>query len=64
MVPHYKYLGTCVDSELNFFRQSNTFYFLTKIKKYLDTDLLLRLYEAYIQSYFEYDDILLENTNY
>ena len=72
MVPHYKYLGTIVDSELNFTRQSNEtiklvshkLYFLTKIKKYLNTDLLLRLYKAYVQPYFDYNDIFLENTNY
>ena len=72
MVQHYKYLGTYVDSELNFTRQSNEtiklvsykLYFLTKIKKYLDTESLIRLYKAYIQPYFDYNDIFLENSTY
>ena len=46
-----------MDSELNFTRQSNEtiklvsykLYFLTKIKRYLNTDLLIRLHKAYIQ---------------
>ena len=71
-VPHYKYLGTYVNSELNFTRQSNEtiklmsykLFFLTKIKRYLNTDLLIRLYKAYIQPYFDYNDIFLENANY
>ena len=69
-VPHYKYLGTYVDSELNFTRQSNEtiklvsykLYFLTKIKNFLNTDLLIRLYKTYIQPYFDYNNIFLENT--
>ena len=70
IVPLYKYLGTYVDSELNFVRQSNEtiksisykLYFLDKIKIYLNTESLLRLYKAYIQPYFDYNDIFLENT--
>ena len=71
-VPHYKYLGTFVDSELNFTRQaiettklvSYKLYFLSKIKRYLNTDSLIRLYKAYIQPYFDYNDIFLENCHY
>ena len=68
LVPHYKYLGTYVDSELNFTRQSNKtiklvsykLYFLTKIKKYLNTLLLIQLCKAYIQPFFNYNNIFLE----
>ena len=67
-VPHYKY----VDSELNFTRQSNEtiklvsykLYFLTKIKRFLNTELLIRLYKAYIQPYFDYNDISLEKYSF
>ena len=69
-VSSYKYLGTHVDSELNFIRQSNEtiksisykFYFLGKIKTFLNTDTLLKLYKSYIQPYFDYNDIFLETT--
>ena len=64
-VPSYKYLGTYLDSELNFVRQSNQtiksisykFYFLGKIQKKLNTDILIKLYKFYIQPYFDYNDI-------
>ena len=70
-VPSYKYLGTFLDSELNFIRQSNEtiksvsykLYFLGKIKKILNTDILIRLYNSYIRPYFDYNDIFLETTN-
>ena len=69
-VPHYKYLGTYLDTELNFTRQSNEtiksisykLYFLGKIKQFLNTDALIRLYKAYIQPYFDYNDIFLESS--
>ena len=69
-VPSYKYLGTHLDSELTFVKQSNEtiksisykLYFLGKIKKFLNTDILLRLYKSYIQPYFDYNDIFLETT--
>ena len=66
----YKYLGTFLDSELNFIRQSNEtiksisfkLYFIGKIKRFLNTDTLIKLYKSYIQPYFDYNDIVLENT--
>ena len=66
----YKYLGTFVDSQLNFVKQSNEtiksvsykFYFLGKIKKILNTNTLLKLYKSFIQPYFDYNDIFLETT--
>ena len=69
-VPFYKYLGTFVDSELNFVKQSNEtiksisykFYFLGKVKNFLNTEILLKLYKSYIQPYFDYNDIFLETT--
>ena len=69
-VPSYKYLGTYVDSELNFVKQSNEtiksisykFYFLGKIKQFLNSETMLKLYKSYIQPYFDYNDIFLENT--
>ena len=39
-------------------------YFLSKIKRFLNTDLLIRLCKAYIQPYFDYNDIFLENALY
>ena len=64
-VPFYKYLGTFLDSELTLTKQSNTSikfipykpFFLIKIKRYLNTDLLIGLYKAYIQPYLDYNDI-------
>ena len=69
-VPSYKYLGTHLDSELTFVKQSNEtiksisykLYFIGKIKRFLNTDFLLKLYKAYIQPYFDYNDIFLETT--
>ena len=69
-VSHYKYLGIFVDSELNFIKQSNEtiksisykLYFLGKIKCFLNTEIRLRLYNAYIQPYFDYSDIFLETS--
>ena len=69
-VPSYKYLGTHLDSELTFVKQSNEtiksisykLYFIEKIKRFLNTGTLLKLYEAYIQPYFDYNDIFLETT--
>ena len=69
-VPSYKYLGTYLDSELNFVRQSNEtiksisykLYFLGKIKSLLCTNTLIKLYKSYIQPYFDYNDIFLETT--
>ena len=69
-VPSYKYLGTFLDSELNFIKQSNEtiksisykLYYLGKIKTFLNSDTLLRLYKSYIQPYFDYNDIFLETT--
>ena len=69
-VPSYKYLGTYVDSELNFVKQSNEtiksisykLYFLGKIKCFLNTNILIQLYKSYIQPYFDYNDIFLETT--
>ena len=69
-VPTYKYLGTFVDSELNFVRQSNEtiksisykLYYLGKIKCFLTTNALIQLYKSYIQPYFDYNDIFLETT--
>ena len=71
-VPCYKYLGTFVDSEMNFIRQSNEtiksvsyeYYFLGKIKAFLNTNILLKLYKSYIQPYFDYNDIFLETTTF
>ena len=67
----YKYLGTYLDSELTFVKQTNEtiksisykFYYLGKIKRFLNTDILLRLYKSYIQPYFDYNDIFLEITH-
>ena len=69
-VSFYKYLGTFVDSELNFVKQSNEtiksisykYYFLWKIRNFLNTDILLKLYKSFIQPYFDYNDIFLETT--
>ena len=69
-VPSYKYLGTYLDSDLNFIRQSNEtikfisykLFYLGKIKCFLNTEILLRLYRAYIQLYFDYNDIFLDVT--
>ena len=69
-VPSYKYLGTHLDSELNFIKQSNEtiksvsykLYFLGKIKKLLNTSTLIMMYKSYIQPYFDYNDIFLETT--
>ena len=69
-VPSYKYLGTYVDSELNFIRQANEtiksisykLYFLGKVKQFLNTETLLKLYKSYIQPYFDYNDLFLETT--
>ena len=65
IVPHYKYLGTFVDSYLTFTKQaaetcksvSFKAYFLSKIKKYLNSETMIKLYKAYIQPYFDYNDI-------
>ena len=65
IVPHYKYLGTFVDTHLTFTKQaaetcksvSFKSYCLSKIKKYLDTDSMIKLYKAYIQPYFDYNNI-------
>ena len=59
IVPHYKYLGTFVDTHLTFTKQaaetcksvSFKSYCLSKIKKYLDTDSMIKLYKAYIQPF-------------
>ena len=56
-VPACKYIGTYLDSELTFVRQSNEtiksisyqLYFLGKIKSFLNTDFLIKLYKSYIQ---------------
>ena len=64
-MPHYKYLGTFVDSYLTFTKQaaetcksvSFKAYCLSKIKKYLNSETLIKLYKAYIQPYFDYNDI-------
>ena len=69
-VPFYKYLGTYLDSELNFVKQSNEtiksisykLYFMGKIKRFLNTHTLIKLYKSYIQPYFDYNDIFLETT--
>ena len=69
-VTSYKYLGTYLDSELTFVKQSNEtiksisykLYYLGKIKRFLNTDIMLKLYKSYIQPYFDYNDIFLENT--
>ena len=68
IVPFYKYLGTHLDSELNFVKQSNEtiksisykLYFLEKFKQFLSTNSLLKLYKSYIQPFFDYNDIFLE----
>ena len=65
IVPHYKYLGTFVDTHLTSTKQaaetcksvSFKSYCLSKIKKYLDTDSMIKLYKAYIQPYFDNNDI-------
>ena len=65
IVLHYKYLGTFVDTHLTLTKQaaetcksvSFKSYCLSKIKKYLDTDSMIKLYKAYIQPYFDYNDI-------
>ena len=65
IVPHYKYLGTFVDSYLTFTKQaaetcksvSFKAYCLSKIKKYLNSETMIKLYKAYIQPYFDYNDI-------
>ena len=65
IVPHYKYLGPFVDTHLTFTKQaaetcksvSFKLYCLSKIKKYLDTDSMIQLYKAYIQPYFDNNDI-------
>ena len=56
-VPFYEYLGTYLNSELNFTKQSND-----KIKTYLNTSTLVKLYKSYIQPYFDYNDFFLEST--
>ena len=69
-VPHYKYLGTFVDSELSFVKQSNEtiksisykLYYLGKIKAFFNTATLIKLYKSYIQPYFDYNSIFLETT--
>ena len=70
-VSSYKYLGTFLDSELNFIKESNEtiksisyiLYYIGKIKPFLNTNALLKLYNSYIQPYFDYNDIFLETTN-
>ena len=70
-VTNYKYLGTFLDSELNFVRQANEtikivnhkLYCITKIKPYISSSMMLQLYKSYIQPLFDYNDIFLENTH-
>ena len=53
-VSSYRYLGTFVDSELNFIRQSNESYALVQFISYI--------HKSYIQPYFDYNDIFPETT--
>ena len=70
VVHHYKYWGTFVDTHLTFTKQgtetcksvSFKLCCLSKIKKYLDTNLMIELYRAYFQPLFDYNDIFNSTT--
>ena len=67
----YKYLGTYLDSNLNFVPQANKtiklvnfkLHCLSKIKSFVSSETMITLYKSYIQPYFDYNDIFLQNTH-
>ena len=70
-VPVYKYLGVQLDSKLNYEcfmkNQMRTVAFrtyqLTKLKRFLSSECLLRIYKAYILPILDYGDILYHTAN-
>ena len=70
-VPVYKYLGVHLDSKLNYEcfmkNQMRTVAFrtyqLTKLKRFLSSECLLRIYKAYILPILDYGDILYHTAN-
>ena len=55
-VPSYKYLGTFVDSELNFIKQSNKTIKPVSYKFYFLGRNVTETRKSYIQPYFDYND--------
>ena len=70
-VENYKYLGTFLDSKLNFERQANEtikivnhkLYCISRIKPYISSETMILMYKAYIQPIFDYNDLYLDNTH-
>ena len=66
----YTYLGTVLDKGLTFEKQAKETirlvnhkrHCLTKKRQFVSSDQCVHLYKSYIQPYFDYSDIFLENT--
>ena len=63
-IPRYslRFRTECCQSNETIKSISYKYYFLGKIKAFLNTDILLKLYKLYIQPYFDYHGIFLETT--